>query len=516
MGFLERLGFKAKSKALPKNSGYGNYGASYARKSLSAWVTAGRSADEDIVDNIETLRERSRDLFMGSPLATGALKTLRTNVVGSGLALNPQIDAEFLGLSDDEARAWESNVQREWRLWAETTECDIERRQTFYQIQSLVLLSALQNGDVFVTLPVVRRPNCPYDLRISLIEADRICNPDYIPTGKNILGGVEVGTYSEPVAYWVAKNHPGAYPRSIDTSSQSWKRVPAFGAQSGRRNILHVMTDLERPAQRRGVPVLAPVIESLKQMSRYADAELTAAVVTAMFTVFVRSQSPQTPLGSMFDPAMDKDPNAYELGNGAIVGLAEGEDISIADPKRPNSGFSAFIEAMGRQVGAALEIPYEVLIKNFTSSYSASRGSLLEAWKMFRMRRDWLASTFCQPIYEEWLREAVLKGRVSAPGYLDDPAIRAAWSNAGWFGDSQGQLDPLKEAQAAQLRVYEGFSTREREAAELTGMKFEEIVATRRREEQVLKDSGLVEEPAEQTQDEQTQDENQTEGDPDE
>ena len=74
MGFLERLGFKAKRKALPKNSGYGNYGASYARKSLSAWVTAGRSADEDIVDNIETLRERSRDLFMGSPLATGALK----------------------------------------------------------------------------------------------------------------------------------------------------------------------------------------------------------------------------------------------------------------------------------------------------------------------------------------------------------------------------------------------------------------------------------------------------------
>ena len=109
-----------------------------------------------------------------------------------------------------------------------------------------------------------------------------------------------------------------------------------------------------------------------------------------------------------------------------------------------------------------------------------------------------------------------MKGRVSAPGYLDDPAIRAAWSNAEWFGDSQGQLDPLKEAQAAQLRVYEGFSTRAREAAELTGMKFEEIVATRRREEQVLKDSGLVEDHDEQTRDEQTQDENQTEGDSDE
>lgn len=509
MGILERLGFK--KKALPVNSGYGNYGASYARKALTSWLTAGRSADEDIVDNIDTLRERSRDLYMGAPIAAGAIKTVRTNVVGSGLALNPQIDAEFLGLSDDDARAWEANVDREWRLWAETTDCDIERRQTFYQLQSLVLLSSLQNGDVFVTLPVVKHKGCPYDLRVALIEADRVCNPDYIPEGKNILGGVEIGTYSEPVAYWVAKNHPGAYPRSLDTSKQSWKRVPVFGEASGRRNILHVMTDIERPAQRRGAPMLSPVIESLKQMSRYADAELMAAVVTAMFTVFVKSQSPQTPIGAMFDPAMDKDQNAYELGNGAIVGLADGEDISVADPKRPNSGFGAFIESMGRQVGAALELPYEVLVKNFTSSYSASRGALLEAWKMFRMRRDWLSSTFCQPVYEEWLREAILKGRVQAPGYFDDPAIRAAWSNAEWFGDCQGQLDPLKEAQAAKLRVDEGFSTREREAAELTGMKYEEIIATRRREEQIRRVAGLSEDTAEPA-----PIENQTEGDSDE
>lgn len=110
---------------------------------------------------------------------------------------------------------------------------------------------------------------------------------------------------------------------------------------------------------------------------------------------------------------------------------------------------------------------------------------------MFRMRREWLVGNFCQPIYEEWLTEAVLKGRVQAPGFFDDPAIRAAWCGAEWFGDAQGQLDPKKEAEAAKIRVEEGFSTREREAAELTGMKYDQIHAQRKREEAMRRADGL-------------------------
>lgn len=476
-------------------SGYGKYGASHARKSLIGWLTKGLSADEDIVDNIETLRNRSRDLYMGSPLATGAIKTVRTNVIGSGLALNSQVDYQFLGLTEDEAREWEANTEREWKLWAESVDCDAERKQTFYQLQSLVLLSALMSGDVFVTMPFIKRAGSPYDLRIGLIEADRVCNPlDNPVLGKNVLGGVEVGKFGETVAYYIAKFNPNSFPRIGITEQNEWVRVQAFGTTTGRRNVLHIMADVERPAQRRGVPMLAPVIESLKQLGRYSDAELMAAVISSMFTVFIKSNSPQSPLGQMFDPAMqiDKDPNAYELGNGAIVALEQGEEVQIANPSRPNQAFDGFVIAMCRQIGAALEIPYELLLKNFNASYSASRAALLEAWKMFRMRREWIIGNFCQPIYEEWLTEAVLKGRIKARGFFDDPAIKAAWCGAEWFGDCQGQLDPLKEANAAAVRVAEGFSTREREAAELTGMKFEAIHATRKREEDMRKADGLA------------------------
>ncbi|MDP4360842.1 phage portal protein, partial [Escherichia coli] len=75
------------------NLGYSRHGASTHKKSLRGWFSKAGSPDDDIVKNIDKLRERSRDLFMGNPLSVGAIKTIRTNVVGSGLKLNANIDA---------------------------------------------------------------------------------------------------------------------------------------------------------------------------------------------------------------------------------------------------------------------------------------------------------------------------------------------------------------------------------------------------------------------------------------
>lgn len=483
------------------NSGYSHYGASYARKALIGWMSHSASADEDIADNIKILRERSRDLYMGVPLATGALKTIRTNVIGSGLMMNSHIDRVMLGLSEEEAQRWQKNTEREWRLWSEDINCDAARMCNFYEFQALAILSTLMSGDCFVALPFITRPNCPYDLKLNLIESDRVCNPSdaFKVVDASIVEGVEVGKYGEPVAYYIAKNHPGALPRSSKDFKQEWKRVPAFGVKTGRRNILHLMSDIERPGQRRGVPLLAPVIEALKQLGRYTDAELVAAVVSGYFTVFITQDNPQNGLDSMLSgmtgadvSAMTSDQNDVSLGNGAIVNLAEGEKIETANPGRPNTAFDGFVTAICRQIGAALELPYELLMKNFTSSYSASRGALLEAWKMFRMRRQWIVNRLCQPVYEEWLSEAISKGRIEAPGFFDDPAIKKAWCQADWSGDTQGQLDPVKEATAAKMRVEAGFSTREHEAAELTGMSFDVIAAQRGREEKLMQENGLT------------------------
>lgn len=474
------------------NSGYSHHGASRTKKSLVGWMSKGGSPKEDIDKNLPTLRERSRDLYMGAPLATGAIKTMRTNVVGAGLQLKAQIDAEFLGMTDEEAEDWEELAEREFSLWADSKNCDAHRMNNFYELQQLAFLSQLMSGDCFALLPIIPRAQMPYDLRIQLIEADRICDPLVKPSGRDISGGVEIGQNGEVVAYYIAQRHP----LSAEIGQNDWIRVEAFGESTGRFNILHLM-ETERPEQRRGVPILAPVIESLKQLSRYSEAELMAAVVSGMYTVFIETKDStiDAPLGEVIPEEYQvdyDDENSYELGNGAIIALGEGETIKDANPGRPNTAFDGFVTAICRQIGAALEIPYELLVKQFTASYSASRASLLEAWKMFRMRRAWLAADFCQPIYEEWLAEAVAKGRVPAPGFFSDPVIRKAYCEAEWNGPSQGQIDPLKEVKAAEKRVENGFSTRAKETVELTGGDFYKNHRQRVREERLRKEGGLV------------------------
>lgn len=474
--------------------GYGSFGASHVRKSLQGWVTSSLAPDDDITRNIETLRARSRDLFMGSPLAAGAIKTMRTNIVGSGLSLNPHIDRETLGLNDEQAEKWEHTVEKEWLNWSNSIDCDAAHMCNFYQLQALALMSALMSGDCFVGLPYIKRQRDVYGLKVYLIEADRVSDPlnDVEGLQRDIMEGVEIGDYGEPVAYWVSRYHPYTLAEKPN-KPQQWYRVSAFGDASGRRQILHIMPDFERPGQRRGVPLLAPVIESLKQLERYTDAELMAAVVSGLFTVFVTTEDGGgLGSGDLFgdlDGTKDRDLN---LGNGSIVELNAGESVSTATPGRPNANFGGFVESICRQIGSAIEIPYELLIKNFTASYSASRASLLEAWKMFRMRRQWLVDSFCQPIYEAWLSEAVAIGRIDAPQFFLNPTMRKAWCQADWSGDSQGQLDPQKEAQAAVTRIQNGLSTREREAAELTGMSINTIISQLAKEQRLCEENGIT------------------------
>ena len=107
---LKRMAARQKMDIL--NSGYGNYGASSYKKSLAGWLYSGGSSREDIEDNLNVLRQRSRDLYMGVPLATRAIKTMRTNVVGRGLRLKPTIDREVLGIEAEDAHALERQIKR--------------------------------------------------------------------------------------------------------------------------------------------------------------------------------------------------------------------------------------------------------------------------------------------------------------------------------------------------------------------------------------------------------------------
>ena len=475
------------------NTGYGNYGANLTKKSMRGWDYAGGSAKEDIEDNIDILRQRSRDAYMGIPTAAAALKTMRTNVIAGGLIPSPQIDGEYLRISDDELERLQQQITREFSLWADTPACDAERVDNFYKLQQLAFLSYLMSGDTFVLMPMREEPGQPYSLRIRIIEADRVCSPDLfdrlVPCEVNgikvqqIVQGVETDAEGVVVAYWICNRHPLSNTATIQPGEMQWTRVEAFGKETGRRNVLHIM-NRERPGQRRGVPILAPVLEAIKQLGRYTDAEVTAAVLSAMFTVAVLKQNPSDgrPFGEMLPPDMlidSEDQSSIELGPGAFVDMAPGEDIKMIDPKHPNTGYDEFTNAVIRQIGAALEIPPEVLFKQFTASYSAARGALNEFWRTCAMQRDWFKDDFCKPIYDEWFAEAVARGRIKAPGFFADPAIRKTYVACTWSGPARTNLNPVQEVQAAAMRVENCFSTAADETAQMTGGDYNRNVRAR-------------------------------------
>lgn len=463
------------------NSGYGNYGASVTKKSLLGWLFRGGSAKEDIEDNIDTLRQRSRDAYMGIPTASAALKTLCTNVVAGGLIPSPQIDAEVLGLTWEQAEELQGKIMREFALWADTTECDADGLGNFYKLQQLAYMGFLMNGDSFALLPFKERPGSQYATKVQIIEADRICSPDgydrlvpdYVRDHHvhSIVQGVETNEDGMVVAYWICNRHPHSS-LAVQSGTLEWTRVEAHGA-AGRHNVLHIMTR-ERAGQLRGVPILAPVLETLKQLGRYTQAEIDAAVISAYFTVLVKPASVQNglPFGQYIpqEAQVDSaDPGSIEMGQGTILSLNPGDDVAFADPTHPNTAYNAFFDAMIKEIGSGMEIPPEVMEKQFTQNFSAARGALNEFWRVCDVKRDDFVDSFCQPIYEQFLAEAVARGRIHAPGFFGDPAIRKAYCACTWPGPARTSLNPVQEVSAAFQRVEAGFSTAQRETAEMTG-----------------------------------------------
>ena len=456
--------------------GFGGYqGARRDRAGLSGWAVSGGSANADLLFDLPLLRERSRDLERNSPLAGGAINTVVTSVVGGGPMLKARLDREALGLSDAEAEAWEGDAERLWLEWSESSDADVTRVQPFNDLCSTVCRAALVSGDVVALKRFVERPGRPWGLCYQLIEADRLSNPGFGRDTVTMAGGVEMDADGAPLRYHVLDRHPG----NIDTVGRKWIPVEAFAA--GRRQVYHLFLRL-RPEQARGVPYLAPVVEALKQLSRYSDAEIMAAVVNACFAVVSKTAAPQgmAPLDQMTtavaNPATGQPKGEVKLDQaGLVVDLDPNEEIAAFTPGRPSAAFDPFVMAILRQIGVALELPFEVLVKHFTASYSAARAALLEAAKFFKVRRQWLARSWCQPVYEDVLTEAVARGRLRAPGFLAASGLRQAWCGAHWVWPSAGQIDPTKEVEAAIMRVNGSFSTLDQETAELTGGDWDDV-----------------------------------------
>src|SRR5258705_8268934 len=85
-------------------------------------------------------------------------------------------------------------------------------------------------------------------------------------------------------------------------ASANYTRIPAFGDATGRPVAL-LVGEMERPEQRRAVPLMAKCLTELKNLQRYIESTTVQNVIKSYFTSFVTSTMPST---EMFTGIVDE------------------------------------------------------------------------------------------------------------------------------------------------------------------------------------------------------------------
>ncbi|ACO74644.1 Phage portal protein, lambda family [Laribacter hongkongensis HLHK9] len=469
-------------------------GASTSSAQLASWVPMAASADADLLPDLGLLTSRSRDLTRNNGIAAAGIQTLVDNVVGVGLRLAAMPDWRALGKSADWAMEWQRKTESLWREWASSTACDAARELNFAGLTELVFRSQILNGDAIAIPLWLARPGERFRTAIQLVESDRLCNPNLAPDTASMRGGIEFDRYGAAAGYWIRTTHPGDV-LLAGGSTGKWERIPAR-TPWGRRRVLHVH-EKERTGQSRGKPIWSSSIQQFKMLDRYAGAELDAAVINAIVAAFIETQMDSDALVDMLggptaaghEFTRRRTQRRPQLKSGMVVPLNPGERLAPFQPARPAAQFEAFTVAVMRHIAASIGLPYELLLKDFSkTNYSSARAALLEAWRTFRSRREKLSWYWAQPVYELWLEEAIDAGLIEAPSFYEQ---RAAWCRASWIGPGRGWVDPVKEAQAAKIRMETGISTLQAECAE-QGLDWEEVMEQRAREQAKARELGLT------------------------
>lgn len=463
----------------------------------STWNPQALSADGDTVNDLPKIRERSRDAIRNLPLAKGIINTLADNVIDKGLRFQSTVDKDILGITDDQKKKLETEIETEWRCWSESPLADIAGINTYTKMQKMIYKSYLENGDSFVLFTKSRskRRNC--NLTLQMIEADRISNKDSVQDSSMLIAGVHKNTFGKHLRYDVS-NRLLVHNLS-DVNKRTWRTINKFDRE-GRVSMIHLLNQ-ERFEQTRGIPFLTTVLETLYKIGKLQESELTSALVESLFTIFIKSvdgQSTLDPFDANKLKGKRKLPKDAGLTSGGIIQLPEGTDIDIADPKRPNSKFEPFLYAMIKMIGASTGIPFEILLKQFSSSFSASKAAIIIFWQMVQREREFFNTACNNIILERVVEDGILNGRITAPKFDTDESFRKAVLNGTWLGNNRIILEPMAEVKAARERIELRISDRATEGMLLTGKRFVDTEKQLQKEEKLInegKPSEEIQEP---------------------
>jgi len=511
------------------------------------WPVSQVGDDADMWQNAWALTSRVRDLFRSNPLYQTYRETLWANVYGSeGIMLRSRVKEQedrvvhspeekaairahdarqdrvrshFAARDGREftptSRAWigtngssraqvkvgepdifaRALIERRWAEWQRAEFCDVRGTRNYKTLRQLRLIAAVRDGDFFIRMirdPAVNK----FGFSLQLINAewcDRFANCT-LRNGNVVRMGIEYENNSwglgKVVAYYFIKRQPKDWQFTFQNSLnfQSGKLHDRIEA----REIVHyaraVDADATRPA-----PWVATTIPKARQLDQYELAEVIAARAGACKTGWLYSDMvPEGGFAGEPPSPTDASRSLNPVEPGGIQGLPFGVKYQGDDPKHPNGNFETFRKGMVRSLTAGMPGgDYNILASDLENiNFSAGRLGRLDTNETSMLIQRFDIDTAERPIFEAWLEMALITGAVPLPFAKVKKFNKPVFQGRRWK-----QVDEVKAANAAALRVANNLSSLSRENADLS-QDFEEIAFERAEEKMLLESLDL---PFEQT-----------------
>lgn len=476
-------------------------GADRTSRETVLWNADRRHPDQIIHQIKDEADFRGRETVTNDGYAQGFVDTFRDSIVGNQYRLNAQPNWQVLqhaySSRFDEAWAGEFQdiVEDKFNLVGESNACwfDAYRRNTFSGLVRLVIAGFAYTGEALISAEWIREVGRPFSTAVKIIAPTRLSNPDGKSDDQRLRRGVVRDSRGKPVGYYIRETYASEFYAGADL--YSWKFWPAEKPW-GRKQIIHIADQIQ-PDQTRGISALVAVLAQMKMTKRFQQVTLQNAIINASYAASIESDMPREVIAQQMGQGAIDNPQAAFLnlvgsyltavrsyadaGDAIAVDGAKipvffpGTKMNVHSLGTPGGVGTDFEASLLRGIAAGLGISSEEFSHDFTkSSYSSARAAMLQTQKSMLAKKRFVADRFADELYALWLEEEFGAGELPLPrGFGTDifyqPYSKECLTACDWIGSGRGQIDELKETQAALLRVKGGLSTREIEIAKFGG-----------------------------------------------
>jgi lambda family phage portal protein len=418
------------------------YSAADSTARYGDFRTSRGSADYELRGGLAKVRAKSRWLYRNSSSMRRYINLIKTNVVGeTGFIFQSRVRK----LDGDLDEQLNKRVEKDFAEWSKTpTTCG---KMTMADLQKQAIGVYGRDGEVIWE----KVTNSRYKDRFAInpIEADFLdetLNTIFTMTGNEIRMGVEIREDGSPVAYHFLTRHPGDSSWYSQDFQRRYRRVEAD-------RVIHFY-ERDRPGQTRGEPPTVTVINSIKMLDGYREAETVGRRLRSAVMGFFQKMKPTTRgIAELGD--IDEDGNMIEANSdnsldmsvtpGTLKELPEGIEFKQFDPGGSQTDYGQFEGQIKKDVSMGINL--SVMSHGMETagiSYSAGRTVIGEDRDYYKTLQMWMVRSLMQETFRSWLSYRILSPDSNIPPTRFDAIVGAArFRPRGW-----DWVDPQKEVKA--------------------------------------------------------------------